>query len=550
MKKLFCITMVLALALGTLAGCGGEVVEGIDPNRTQIYVSLFDGGYGSDWLYDVKYEFEEDYPDYQVMIDLNKTENATIRSSLQSHSTNTNIFFTSAPYLIKEMISLDLLEDLSDVYGMRPDGEGASTVQEKIKNYSQYETAFTLDGKEGIYALPYGDSFTGFVYNHDLFMDRGWLLTDNGQWLIQNQGGQLSDGKDDIPGTFDDGHPETIEQWVQLLNLIVASGDTVPFIWSYNYAYAYTNPILYAILAQYEGVDNYQTFMDYEGTYSRTGEEITLEEGYKVYDMEGVSKALEFFGTYVGGSGFYHDSVTSSSSHADAQNSYLFNQISPSTSNKQAAFLIEGIWWENEARASFLDMPEGQQYGESEYNYMLLPTMDGQLSTKSVVAAQDTGMTIIAKNDNEELVDMCKTFVLYTLKDRNLRDFTVNTGALKPYNYTLDSTDIENMTPFARNVWEIYTDTEHVEVVRPEIAKLSSAMNYGTSKSSELFTASVQSSVGAARTVNTPLQVFTADENSGRVSWSEYLAGVKSYNSASSWAEWVTEYNEYISQLG
>ena len=75
MKKFFIKGLALVsevvLSLG-IAGCGG--MRGIDPNKTQLYVGLYDGGWGSDWLDDAKARFEAEYQDYQIVITKLKDE--------------------------------------------------------------------------------------------------------------------------------------------------------------------------------------------------------------------------------------------------------------------------------------------------------------------------------------------------------------------------------------------------------------------------------------------------------------------------------------------
>lgn len=539
MKKVASVILSLILLLGFGTGCGGELLEGIDPNRTQIYVSLFQSGYGQAWLDKIKVEFEKDYPEYQIMIDSNKTENATIKSSLQSQSTKFNIFFTPAPYTIKEMIAADVLEDLSDLYEEKPDGENGETVRGKMKDSQLYESAFSLEGKEGVYAIPYGDSFTGFVYDHDLFLERGWLLTDDG-WLINNRGKELTAGRDGKPGTYDDGQPVTESEWLQMIQLINGSGDTAPFYWSSNYAYSYTNPIVHALIAQYEGLTGYNTFLNYQGPDPHSNKAITLEKGYEVYSMEGVGNALQFMDERVAANCL--SSSLDYASHTDAQNNYLYGYVNASADRPQAAFLLEGIWWENEAKPTLTEMPEGRKYGQRTYNYMLPPAFDGQLGIDgegagTVFASQDAGMTFIAKNSDRTLVEMCKKFVLYTLKDRNLRNFTVETGSLKPYRYELDETDLSNMTPFAKNVWNIYSDEANVAIIRPEIEKLASAINYATTKGDSLATKS------GLQSYSTPLVAFAGSRGIG---WNEYWTGMQALNK-DSWSGW---YDEYLAYMG
>ena len=51
MKKLLCAFLAAVVACTAFVGCKRDPQgEEIDPNRTQIYVALYNGGLGRDWL--------------------------------------------------------------------------------------------------------------------------------------------------------------------------------------------------------------------------------------------------------------------------------------------------------------------------------------------------------------------------------------------------------------------------------------------------------------------------------------------------------------------
>ena len=69
-KCISSIALVLAMtsafsifASGCNSGRGGYE-EKIDTKKTQLFIQNYDGGGGSQWLYDVKDKFEEKYKDY------------------------------------------------------------------------------------------------------------------------------------------------------------------------------------------------------------------------------------------------------------------------------------------------------------------------------------------------------------------------------------------------------------------------------------------------------------------------------------------------------
>ena len=70
-RQLTCLAIGFLVASTSVfaAGCGfkgdnsGEQ-EKVDPNRKQLYVGYYNGGMGLDWMNQLKYGFEEKYPEY------------------------------------------------------------------------------------------------------------------------------------------------------------------------------------------------------------------------------------------------------------------------------------------------------------------------------------------------------------------------------------------------------------------------------------------------------------------------------------------------------
>ena len=57
MKKFVKASAALLLATMNFVGCGGTVIEKFDGNKTQIYVNVFNGGLGIEWMEDLKNQF-------------------------------------------------------------------------------------------------------------------------------------------------------------------------------------------------------------------------------------------------------------------------------------------------------------------------------------------------------------------------------------------------------------------------------------------------------------------------------------------------------------
>ena len=56
----------------------------------------------------------------------------------------------------------------------------------------------------------------------------------------------------------------------------------------------------------------------------------------------------------------------------------------------------------------------------------------------------------------------------FLLKDESLRYFTRTTGSTLAYDYALTGDDLSALTPYSKNIIEIYNDTENVEIIKLE----------------------------------------------------------------------------------
>lgn len=515
---------VLALCfLFLLSGCG-TVIDTYDPNKTQIYVKVFNGGNGVEWIEDVRDEFNAANEEYEVVLRFDKELSPSIITSIRQGNPEADCYFTT-DLTYQEAIYQDMLEDLSDVLEMEVDGEGKGTIREKIKNFDDWQNVASKRG-QGTYMLPYADSVMGFVYNHDLFVKNGWLdfadasdkaaLENQGIVFTEKTNGDLifvssaertnyeegdvilKPGKDGLYGTYDDGQPLTERDFDDMLdNIVYGNANAKTFLYNGIYDH-YTNHIAYAVMAQYMGIDHFEAYFSYDTgetelpLYGGDSKKISLENGYEVYQADGVHRALSFLDKYLNDEGrIDSDSLkTTSFSHTDAQNNYI---LSYKKNTGYPAMLVEGAWWENEARRMFNEVETNSQgeygYGKIDYRYMLLPELEGQKGIDgegngTVMSAQDSGSIIVLKNEDREKVAKIKEFVAMTCRTETIVDFTKRTGIIRPYQYTLSESDLEEMTPFAQNMWQLYNDTKNITIVRPEILKNSDPLTFTTTASS------------------------------------------------------------------
>lgn len=534
-KKIVTLLLSLSVVLG-LVGCG-KLEPGMRKDKEQIYIYVYDGGHGTQWVKDLCDAFNEETGfdrGYQVWPVFAKFNEQQLLSTIGKDEYR---MYISSPCAFTSAIYEEKLADISDILDDYAAQGETKTIGEKMLRREQFQEIYSKHG-EGLYAMPFAESVMSFVYDHDLFLEEEWYYfaneTDDGAALtaqgisfsgsgdhltfVSSTGKTnyvagdriLSAGKDGKYGTYDDGQPITEEEWEETLRLIANTANQYPLTWSGAVA-PYANNVFSAIFAQYSGMEDFSTYFrfDSEGkeveliegigansvsngvvNYSdsnKVSRVITPENGLDVYKMEGIIKAYEFMNKYMN----YNNpsakrfintkGAENANSQFDAQNQFLLGTLGGSfnADNPRSAMLLEGAWWEYEAKPMFDTLG---QYGKREYRYMLLPDLEGQKMEKSAISCEETGIYFLAKDDNESRLDVTKSFLKYLLRDENMRFFTRETGSILPYEYDLTAEDEAALTPFARNMRELYYDTENIEVVRHSQMQMMSPISFATDK--------------------------------------------------------------------
>ncbi len=538
MKKVWKGIGATALAVGMIfpTACGGEVVQKIDKNKTQLYISVYNGGVGTKWISDLAKEWNKTNEKYEVIISPEKSGTANIISNIAAGGagtgTNPIAYFTGESGM-QELIYGGKLEDLSDLLTRELDGEGNGTLKEKIGNDdSYYESVWqNVAGKynpqtkayEGTYLLPYCDNFGGLIFDYDTFREKDWLFKadptnaetlsalsaqgieyeiSGSEILFKSYNGNgrcsydaeddnviFTAGKDGKFGTWDDGQPQTVSEWETMINKIVYVSGAKAFIWTGTYN-GYVDMVFEGMMAHYAGLDEYNTYFTFDGDVTIDGVKTTVtpDTGYQVYSMDAYEKALDFLHEY-----FYKNKVSingnsfESTSHTDAQSLYVLGYRNESSA-PTTAMLVDGEWFENEASAILKNdkqvAADGYGYGAREYRMMGLPMLEGAHGldgngSGSVFSVLNSGAILIPKQKNAEKLAQVKDFICYTLTEENLQRFTVQTGVTNGYRYELTDEQYYSLTGFGRCINDIYND-ENVNLARGQLMYQSSPMRFAT----------------------------------------------------------------------
>lgn len=460
LEKLFkpvFVLLIIGLSL-VVSGCkfGRGPIDDIDPSKTQLYVGNYDGGLGDEWLRAVADRYEEENEDIQIFIVNEKDlfSDSNLLTNMPNYSND--IYFINA-ITYKNFVAQERLADITDVVNSKADGEEL-TIKEKMNDTlaAYYETE---DNK--FYAVPFFDSIFGTVYDVDLFESEGFYYNTNGNLIAFDSSNKtLSPGPNGISGDYDDGLPRTFTEWKNLVTELSYSGIT-PYIWTGQYEY-YRQRYITGIWADYEGKENFDLNFKLNGEYTFKGDTtptvISIENAYLLQKQYGKEYALNYVDYTIKNRLYSNTSFNTTNTHTMAQQEYLLSAVS----NKRIAMILEGGWWENEARAFFNAMEKkyGEEYGfgQRRFGFMPTPKADDGTSALETTLISSTGNSVVCINAKTTVLDIAKDFLKFAHSEESLRTFTKYTGSVRPYKYDLIEEDFEVMTHYAKNMYQIYSD--------------------------------------------------------------------------------------------
>ena len=494
MKKKGFLAIVLAgmLAFGAFGafGCGGNAGSGfdeeIDAERTQIFISHYNGGVGNAWYKPLKQRFEAAYANYelngkkgvQLLMSNHKTEGKQEISSVSS--SKMDVYF-SENFDYYEGCNKGIFLDISDAVTSVDTADGKS-VESKLN--AEQRNYFNNNGK--YYALPHYAYYGGLNYNVDLFEDELLYLSANpsvnGGFIISLEDTR-SNGPDGKSGTYDDGLPATYEEFFKLCERMVVQ-DIIPFTWSGEYGKAYYNSLLARLTATYEGKSQMMINFSFNGTAEHlvtsvkddgrvvldTPSEIDSTNGYRIYSTAGRYFALKFGEQMFSKRDYYDfDHVNNGTdSHTDAQTRYILSSYD--LQQKAIAFFIDGTYWENEAYdvGAFSTLKNLYRVSreETRFAYMPMPKVDEtHIGEKDVLI--ENGGSLVYINGNvqtrcPEKIEILKEFIKFINSDESLAEFVIKTNTFKAFDYELTAEQENSLSYYTRTVLEARRNGEVV----------------------------------------------------------------------------------------
>jgi len=159
--------------------CGGANKK--DPTKTYLYVYNFDGGIGTEWLYNAASRFEKLYAGesfeagktgVKIEIGPGKATLDTISKSPYNVFFSENVFYNDFIANGKVLDITDIVRNpLSDVKGCEETGN----IEKKL--FEDQAAALTaLNGK--YYFLPHYECYPGISYDRDLFNKKSFFIAE------------------------------------------------------------------------------------------------------------------------------------------------------------------------------------------------------------------------------------------------------------------------------------------------------------------------------------------------------------------------------------
>lgn len=459
---------LLGLIITGMTGCVGHKHGGDDddedPTKANITVATLDKGIGTAWLENAAREFEELYKDATNFQEGRVGVKVLVKGSTQydgsyieTANLNHDIYFTEG-ISYRQLSREGKFLDLTDLMTTPLTGYGENkTILSKIdETYREY---LDMDGK--YYGIPFYDSFYGMVYDLNLWNEEKLYIAKNGQFV--NKSGDLSLGTDNVAGTLDDGLPATYEEFGKLFNKLLDKG-IIPFIASER-GIEYTANYLYNVFADYEGVDNMKLNLtlngtandlidtvNNDGTYTlKPATAITNDNGYELQRQRGRYETLKFFNDVIVSSPDNYNKKLEAS-HISAQTSF----INGKELGKPIAMIIEGSWWENEARSSLTTFKETYGY-RSDYAIMPIPFANAEKAAecgyKHTCLSLSKSFGIVSKSTDNEALAL--EFLKFLHTDKMLSKFTKDTSITRPLNYDITPEDQASLTNYAKSLIDL-----------------------------------------------------------------------------------------------
>ena len=497
--KLLSVLLCAMLALTGIVGvgCGKKGGEAVDANKTQLYVGIYGGGYGEQWMKNLKARFEEEFADYELN-GRTGVQVLYIANKERYHvpDLKDKILLDSQEIFMATGDDYDAFTELNA--GTRKALDITDAVTTPLTEYGETRSIadklfpaqvdhFNLNGK--YYALPFFESAVGLTYNVEIFEENQLFIAKDGapsepgyvmyKWTGT---GEKAAGPDGDYGTYDDGCPATLAEFYKLIDRIYQKGiDSL--IWSLG-AETYSSFITKAFAQDYHGLAESSILYDLGGANGRettivTGfnnvgtilepEYVPVLDEHKLINGSNIQEAAKQAGYYYGLKMFEYilDSQTVSEKvwnnidNIRVQDEFIHSNLK--SSNRPVALMLEGTWWENEAEASGIFTRAASNHGNeytrinNRFSVFPMPKIDESAIGEKPSMLGGASTFIVKSNIDPNKVDLAKKFIRFALTDESLVEYTKTNGLPLAYNYSVGDVDeLEGVSHYTKSFLKYY----------------------------------------------------------------------------------------------
>ncbi len=588
-KRTASIGLMTLLACSSFAGCftqgdGGENSAFTSEQKqmmTELKVGVYEGGLGYEWANELRTSFQEMFKDVSfeegkkgvyVTVEHKKVdyENGALANNIIMGSEKADVYIntdTTFENYVEKDVAYDITTVLSEkVYDANGEltlatynNAGAKSIKDRMNPYFLQLNNFGTEASPKYYNLPYEWGISGFIYDRDLLLKP--YVEGGTESLLKNADGTWKyDGYD--------GTPRTTTDFIQLLNDINDQG-MIGFTYSMNDAPWYWKSTQSAFLAQYEGEAKAMLNLTFDGTATFPAgtfdAQTCAEEGIATVDgkqsvqitdrnawllgMQGGKTEYAKFMRNVINPLFYDPAVTGTTQSFDVAQSSFVSSILPG--NTRIAMLVDGEWWENETRQTFENLgsiSSKYAWGERDFRFMPVPQAEGGENDKYSFFIEGAGPCFINKNTTK--FNAAKLWVQYMYSNYGCNVILKNTGLTLPFDFTLDPTTEENLTPFQLSTYNLKKSDEvkifmasskmQTGVNRFAVGSTLPMTGYSVGMQSRMLRSPTTTNLTDYVIQNNIAQDFTNNLDRTAEDWVEGLKRL--YNKA----DWTTAYNTWF----
>ncbi len=492
---------VLCTLLCALLGCmgvlgtacdGRESGEEINEDAMQIVVGVYLGGYGSEFVRDIKADFEAKHANDKfangttgVQLQVVENKNVSTTKLINNYqSWEFDIMFSNESTMLHSMVEKNQLLPITDVVTQTLPGESRSI---KDKMYDAAINWATADDGE-IYSIPYTEGSYGMQYDITAFEENNLYFAANGVDFVTSPDDERSKGPDGKTGiidgvdyTVDDGLPVTYDDFFKVCDKMLDCS-IIPVCWTGTFP-AYVNAVAATFYYDYEGSaavangHDINTYLNTRATYKGktdviTGwnadgtpkiDEITVTNAtaYQVFNQPGTYYALDFLERIVDVPEYY---TVVAGDHIGTQTEYYYSTKKGQT----IGFLMDGNWWYNECKSARLDFNDRNPGEAHEYGMLPFPKAKAGMESSPTYAGQTQGAMIVSNKyaEDTEKVALVKEIIQLLYSDAGLVNFTQKTNTAAPYKYTMTEEEVAVCDPYGQQQYKLHTSANYIPMLR------------------------------------------------------------------------------------